>query len=395
VTREFKKKHHDVLLAALAERDVDRVYLIQDAERPTSDVDDRDRLTLQQFGEGVKGAVRTAGYLDDHGLEARVADLPRPGLDKVDLDDYLQGWSDDLTPLLAGAKPVDQHPAYDPDTARDVALDAAEASDLSHDLDAVDTDGDHSALFDLDIRDVTGLSWDYRGPNPLGHHGESENYFVLLEGHGVAYDHKYKAAYNALTYLLVDADKRRAASPNGRLDDAEVFAAWRRAKHEGCIPDDDPIPHRALQHVAREHDLMADGDLTDGWKLPREAYNAALGVIRDEYGVDPGRGDLGAHELYPLLPQPRTWWRESARQQERAAAAADDVLTQEDVWERTQEAISNGIRQGGYRLVEALPTTGKSRNAISAIAETGQSATMLVGRGHDEQYDQLAQWADD
>ena len=39
----------------------------------------------------------------------------------------------------------------------------------------VDTDGDHSALFDLTIRDVTGLSWDYRGTNPLGHHGESEN----------------------------------------------------------------------------------------------------------------------------------------------------------------------------------------------------------------------------
>ncbi|SDY98334.1 DNA primase, partial [Halopenitus persicus] len=122
VTKQFKQKHHDVLLEALDERDVDRVYLIQDAERPTSNVDDRDRLTLQQFGEGVKGAVKTAAYLDEHGLEARVAELPRPGLEKVDLDDYLQGWSDDLTPLLAGAKPVDQHPAYDADTAKDVAL---------------------------------------------------------------------------------------------------------------------------------------------------------------------------------------------------------------------------------------------------------------------------------
>ena len=204
VTVQFKKSDREDLLKALTERDVGRAYLIQDAERPTSDVDDRDRLTLQQFGDGVKGAVKTAAYLSDHGLEARVADLPRPGLEKVDLDDYLQGWSDDLTPLLAGAKPVDHHPAYDPDTARDVALDAAEASDFSREPDAVDTDGDHSALFDLDIRDVTGLSWDYRGPNPLGHHGESENYFVLLEGHGVAYDHKYKAAYNAALATVRD-----------------------------------------------------------------------------------------------------------------------------------------------------------------------------------------------
>jgi predicted RNase H-like HicB family nuclease len=84
--------------AYLADRDVGRAYLIQDAEQPTSDIDDRDRLTLQQFGDGVRGAVRTTAYLDSHGLEARVAELPRPGLEKVDLNDYLQGWSDDLTP---------------------------------------------------------------------------------------------------------------------------------------------------------------------------------------------------------------------------------------------------------------------------------------------------------
>ncbi|WP_459883088.1 hypothetical protein, partial [Halorubrum gandharaense] len=398
VTVQFKKSDREDLLEALAERDVGRAYLIQDAERPTSDVDDRDRLTLQQFGDGVKGAVKTAAYLDDHGLEARVAELPRPGLEKVDLDDYLQGWSDDLTPLLAGAKPVDQHPAYDPDTARDVALDAAEASDLSRDLDAVDTDGDHSALFDLGIRDVTGLSWDYRGSNPLGHHGESENYFVLLEGHGVAYDHKYKAAYNALTYLLVDAGERRPASPNGRLDDDEVFAAWRHAKREGCIPDDDPIPHRALQYVAREHDLMEDGDLMDGWKLPREAYNAALEKVRDEHGVDPGRGNLAAGErehtaVLPAAVRDLTtaasgWdWKHVGR--------TDDTLTVEDARERTVDAIADAYTSGDRVLVEALPTMGKSYGAVKAAADTGEQVTVLTGRGHKEQYQQFREWCDE
>ncbi|WP_254538944.1 hypothetical protein [Halomarina litorea] len=396
VTVQFKNSDREDLLDALAERDVGRAYLIQDAERPTSDVDDRDRLTLQQFGDGVKGAVRTAAYLDDHGLEARVAELPRPGLEKVDLDDYLQGWSDDLTPLLAGAKPVDQHPAYDPDTARDVALDAAEASTIT--ADAVDTDGDHSALFDLTIPDVTGLSWDYRGANPLGHHGESENYFVLLEGHGVAYDHKYKAAYNALTYLLVDAGERRPTSPNGRLDDAEVFAAWRHAKREGCIPDDDPIPHRALQYVAREHDLMEDGDLMDGWKLPREAYNAALEKVREEYGVDPGRGDIAAGErehtaVLPAAVRDLTtaasgWdWKHAGRD--------DDTLTVEDARERTVDAIADAYTSSDRVLVEALPTMGKSYGAVKAAADTDQQVTVLTGRGHKEQYEQFREWCDE
>jgi hypothetical protein len=400
VTVQFKQSDREDLLRALDERDVDRAYLIQDAERPGSSVDEEDRLTLQQFGPGVKGAVKTAGYLSDHGLEARVADLPRPGLAKVDLDDYLQDWNDDLTPLLAGAKPVDQHPAYDDTTARDVALDAAEASDLSRDLDAVDTDGDHSALFDLDIRDVTGLSWDYRGKNPLGHHGESENYFVLLKEYGVAYDHKYKVAYNALTYLLVDAGERRPASPNGRLDDGEVFAAWSHAKREGCIPDDDPIPHRALQHVAREHDLADAEELTDGWKLPADAYNGALEAIREEHGIDPGRGTIygdGDAEHTAVLPAgvrdltsaTSGWdWRHTAERD-------DATLTVDDARERTVDAIADAYERGDRVLVEALPTMGKSYGAVKAAADTDEQITVLTGRGRKEQYAQFKQWCDE
>ena len=57
-------------------------------------------------------------------------------------------------------------------------------------------------------------------PNPLGyptlsafgvcgvtiHHGESETYFVVIGEHNVAFDHKYKVAYNALTCFLCDDD---------------------------------------------------------------------------------------------------------------------------------------------------------------------------------------------
>ena len=394
VTVQFKTSDREDLLEALTERHVGRAYLIQDAERPTSDVDDHDRLTLQQHGDGVTGAVKTAAYLADHGLEARVADLPRPGLDKVDLDDYLQAWSDDLTPLLASANPVDQHPAYDPTTAKDVALDAAEASDLAGDLDGIDTDGDHSAVFDLGIRDVTGLSWDYRGPNPLGHHGDSENYFVLLEADSVAYDHKYKTAYNPLTYLLVDAGERHPGSPNGRLEDAEVFAAWRHAKHRGLIPDDDPIPRRALQYVARKHELMAAGDLQGGWKLPRQAYNAALETVPDEYGVDPGRRRLAEHTTI-LPPGVRDLTTAASEWDWKHTSRHDDTLTVQDAHERTAAAIADAYTTGDRVLVEALPTMGKSYGAVKATADTDTQVSIFTGRGHKEQYQQLREWCDD
>ena len=54
------------------------------------------------------------------------------------------------------------------------------------------------------IRSRRRLSWS----DPARHHGERETYFVVIDERDVAFDHKYKAAYNVLTYLLVDAGER-------------------------------------------------------------------------------------------------------------------------------------------------------------------------------------------
>jgi hypothetical protein len=251
VTTRFKHDDRQRLQEVLDDHDIPRAYVVQDAERPSSDLDEDDRLTLTQAGEGLRGALDTAAYLTQHDIDAELAELPRPGLDKVDLDDYLHEWSTDgsLDPVLASAKPAREHPAYDP---QDAAIDAA-TRDRPDPLSDDASDSSHSALFDLDIRDASGLDADYRGPSPLGHHGESETYFVIIDERDVAYNHKYKAAYNALTYLLADAGERPPDSPNGRLNDSEVFAAWRHAKREGILPDGDPIPRRALRHVAVDH----------------------------------------------------------------------------------------------------------------------------------------------
>lgn len=290
VTTRFKHNDREALREVLDAHDIPRAYVIGDAERPGSDLDDEDRLTLSQVGEGLDGALDTAAHLAQDGVDARVAELPRPGLDKVDLDDYLRGWATDgaLDTVLASAKPAEQHPEYDPEErAMQTAAGGLERERERSTGD--ESDGDHSALFDLDIRDVTGRSWGARGVNPLGHHGDSENYYVLVEKYGVGYDHKHKVAYNALTHLLVEARERRAESPNGRLDDGEVLAAWIEAKDERLIPDDDAIPHRALRHVALSRGLCERADIEGGWKLPVEAYNDALDTVEDEYGLEPGR----------------------------------------------------------------------------------------------------------
>src|SRR5699024_3082310 len=151
------------------------------------------------------------------------------------------------------------------------------------------------------------------------HHGTTENYFLIIDERGVAYDHKYPAAYNALTYLLCEAGERSPDDPNGRLSDEEMFVAWRHAKREGLIRDDDPIPRRALRHVAVDHGHCESGDIEDGWKFPSDAYDDALDTVEDEYGVEPGRDPLSTgwgrtpDEVDPLtldvVLDPETAWR--------------------------------------------------------------------------------------
>src|SRR5699024_8468231 len=159
VTTRFKRDDREALREVLEDHDVPRAYVVQDAERPSSDLDENGRLTLMQVGEGLSGALDTAAYLAKHDTDARVAELPGPelGLEKVDLDDYLREWTTDgtLAPLLASAKPAREHPAYDP---QDAAIDAADRDhpDPLGDSESTSDEGT-SALFDLDIRDVTGF----------------------------------------------------------------------------------------------------------------------------------------------------------------------------------------------------------------------------------------------
>ncbi|GAA0473714.1 hypothetical protein MUK72_19880 (plasmid) [Halococcus dombrowskii] len=378
VTTRFKHDDRERLREVLNDHNVPRAYVVQDAERPSSDIDEDGRLTLTQAGEGLRGALDTAAYLAENDIDARLAELPRPGLDKVDLDDYLREWTDDsLATVLASAKPAREHPAYDP---QDAAIDAA-TRDQPDPLDGERSDASHSTLFDLDIRDASGLDADYRGQSPLGHHGESETYFVVIDERDVAYDHKYKAAYNALTYLLADAGERPPDSPNGRLDDAEVFAAWRHAKQKGILPDDDPIPRRALRHIAVDHGHCESSDIQDGWKLPRDAHDDALSTLEDKYGLNPGREPIG------------TGWSQSADEVD--PTTLDVVLDPELAWQAAQHVNPEDLPDVGALDLEPTsdgeawqcPQCANSVDVVRAVAIHRGSVSCCEEPLADDEYD--------
>jgi len=295
--------------------------MLNDAERPTVDKRERrdgetvdqitDLLTIQQYGEGLRAAFGNAEYLldaGDDGVDTYLAELPGgdDDLRQLDPDDLLkENWASVET-LLASARPATDHRGY-----QRWQLQRERQARQTHDTTTgiESHDGDQSALFDLDAPDVIPVAVGERVDNPLGHHGDSGGYFVYFtsdRGDLVGYDHKYNVTYNALTYILCEAGERRASEPNGPVDRRELWSAWKHAKQKGHIPDDDPVPYKAMVGVAVadgvvDRDELIERNTNTGevvrddtsastyQALPPKTYNSVLGHIDIEYDLDPGR----------------------------------------------------------------------------------------------------------
>ena len=361
VTVQFSHEDMGRLATVLEENGINRAILVQDAERPTSSIvkmsDGDENLYIDQFGPGLQGAVKTASKLVDDGIDARVGELPRPGLKKVDLDDYLIRWGGDLSAVLRSAKPPSQHPASE---LMKPSRKQAAKQEQNNNTPQVNSENKKSALWDLDITDVTGWNVGDRGNNPLGHRGDSEGYFKVFTGnHGnVAYDHKFKTAYNALTYLLCEAGVRYAGCPGGPLTDEEVWLAWRHAKESGYIRSDDKCPSAALKHLALKHDVCTVNVIEDGWKLPRKAYEATLDIIEEEYDIEHGH-PVGGEPVstVPLTRIQHLSW-DDARQFVRKQGF--DWPSTQQARSRLEDAVVNTIAHQDYQVVDAPTALGKS-----------------------------------
>jgi len=375
VTKEFKREHFDAVVEAVREHDVERVYVVPDAEQASfSEIDSDDvpdepehafeAITQPAVAPGPGGGLRTANYLVEQGIDARVVELPRPSGGKVDLDDYIQNWTTSLGPVLASAKRPQDHRKFEAATAtqntdevgtqKPEAAPAGVESRVYSDGTSVSFDGAGSGLFELGVDDVNPeLEAGYRGKNPLGHTGTSENYFAVSEVGGTCFGKDYKRpgspVYNGVTYLLVELDERPVEGPTGPLSPREAWVAWAEARKRGLLTADDAVPTKALEHIAREQELYdfdaLDADLRDAdVELPAKAHNRALWWVNNVWAdetdveVDDDTGDATSkHGRAKTGPTPRTWedvryiYDESKEEGRRAArtllSARYDLMT--------------------------------------------------------------------
>ncbi|QCS43874.1 hypothetical protein [Natrinema versiforme] len=266
VTTTFKDKHYDVLVDIFEEQNKSEVYLVPDSE-PVQET------CLYGVSAGVEGALTSAYniYERTEDIEVYIAELPREkGVDKVDVDSFLSENSKaEFGEILKSAREASEWDAYE-----EIAADKKEAGSIS-DYEPVEAD-EVSAIYELTMDDVVPEDLGDRGANPLGHIGNSKNYF-RRESEEVYYDFKRKVGYNALTFILCEIGERDVGNPKGPLTDEEVWKVWTYAKREELIAEEDRVPVKAMRHVAREEGLEPNEE----GMLSTETYNHVLETIDD------------------------------------------------------------------------------------------------------------------
>lgn len=155
-----------------------------------------------------------------------------------------------------------------------------------------------SALWNLDISDVSGVreTRNKKVPMPSINHGSDSGHNCSVNN-GLMHCWRHYVAHNAFSYLAVlagVASCERAGLPHGGWyfgidfqDGETVFAVWKYAKDNGLIPENDPIPSKALTYYALQRGLCKKTDLKEGM-LPPIIYQVALIVAKQE-GLNFGR----------------------------------------------------------------------------------------------------------
>lgn len=152
--------------------------------------------------------------------------------------------------------------------------------------------GKHSVLFDLKIEDVVGVnSSSDRFAHPL--HGSPKTNANFSVSDNLAHCWRHLVSLNPLQFLTVKAGylnceeagsghkKSKAGASNVIGDDGAIFWAWRQAKLDGIIPQDDPVPVRALKYIATKHGLIKK--IENDKPLPKNVYANTLRIIKEEY----------------------------------------------------------------------------------------------------------------
>lgn len=148
----------------------------------------------------------------------------------------------------------------------------------------IDFQGDRSALFKLEIKDIIQVSRD-RVAHPW-HETPSKTDANFSIENGLAHCWRHSVSLNALQLLVVksgymscsQAGTGHKDSHASQIigDDGAIYHAWVQAKKDNLIPENDPMPTAAMRYVAKENNLI-EHDFTG--MLPARVYNKVIELV--------------------------------------------------------------------------------------------------------------------
>ena len=155
--------------------------------------------------------------------------------------------------------------------------------------------GKQSALFSIAASDVVSREGGDLNPTKRWScifHDSSTEANMSISDKGLLQCWRHSVSHNGLQALAVlsgymsceeagSPHRGGGASPSMMTgDDGAILHAWIYAKKYGYIPEDDPVPVRALHYIARKHGLYKP---KNGELLPPPVYAKVLSILEEDY----------------------------------------------------------------------------------------------------------------
>jgi len=163
------------------------------------------------------------------------------------------------------------------------------------DFNPKNAEGEYSTLYDISARDVVAREGGSTKPTDRWtalFHDSITEMNMSLSREGLLHCWRHEVSLNGLQAMTVlsgymscmEAGSPHRGSNTGTSkvigDDGAIFNAWKYAKEEGYVSEEDSIPVRALDYIAKKHDIC---DPSKFEILPRWAYNKVLEIVEEEY----------------------------------------------------------------------------------------------------------------
>jgi len=237
--------------------------------------------------------------------------------------------------------------------------------------DETDSDRNGSALFDISAEDVVrkeGGSTDEGDRFGSIFHGSDTDANTNLSNRGLIQCWRHNVAHNGYQALVTLSDYSGGCEQVGTPhtgsnagsglsgDDGATWHAWKYAKQNGYIPDDDPVPYSALKHMCRERDLCAVSEIPDGpddGSLPAHAYDDALKTIEEHDGLNPGRVPTAEIDDGSSVPDKPNVERVDANDAEAAdteSLSCADCDGEAYLWKTEEDPVTDAVESAKYYL---------------------------------------------